>query len=74
MGGGLLAANSRLVLLAALQEALTKAQEKRPGEDVFEEARGKMQALLSANGCLTPEGDLCCTNNLLWFITAKKPV
>lgn len=62
------------MLPAAPQEALTKAQERRPGADVFGEARGRMEALLSGNGCLTPEGDLRCRDNMLWFITARKPL
>lgn len=58
---------------ASMQAAVSKAQQQRPGEDVFGEARQKMQALLSANGCLTPAGDLDCCTNSCWLISAKKP-
>ncbi|EFN54936.1 hypothetical protein CHLNCDRAFT_134674 [Chlorella variabilis] len=56
-----------------IKAAVSKAQQQRPGEDVFGEARQKMQALLSANGCLTPAGDLDCCTNSCWLISAKKP-
>ena len=54
-----------------LQPALTKAQEQRPGEDVFEEARQRMQQLLTQKGWLTDAG-LRIPNNGCWFITAAK--
>jgi len=57
---------------SALQPALTKAQQARPGEDVLEEARLKMRERLAAGGWLTEEGALHIKNNGCWFATASK--
>lgn len=56
-----------------IRPALLKAQEQRPGEDVFEEGRLRMERLATENGWLGEDGALRCTNNGCWFITARKP-
>lgn len=56
----------------AIKAALTKAQEARPGDDVFEEARLKMQQMLVAGGWLNEQEALSMQASC-WFVTARKP-
>lgn len=56
-----------------IKPALTKAQQARQGEDVFEEAHQKLVAELRRRSWLTDKGDVLSPNNLAWFITARKP-
>jgi len=58
---------------ALLQAALTKAQEGRPGEDVFGEAKLKMQERLQAGGWLGTDDALHCRDCFCWLISAVKP-
>ncbi|KAL4452437.1 hypothetical protein ABPG75_008099 [Micractinium tetrahymenae] len=55
-----------------IKPSLEKAQEARPGEDVFEEGRQKMQRRLQEKGWLDEEETVHIKGNGCWFITAKK--
>lgn len=56
-----------------IKAAVQKAQEERPGEDVFEEARQRMEAALRQHGWLGDDGSMSSLHNSCWFITACKP-
>ena len=56
----------------ALQVAVTKAQEQRPGEDVFEEAKQNMKRRLLEKGWLSEDEALRVPGNGCWFISAVK--
>lgn len=49
-----------------IKPALTKAQQARQGEDVFEEAHQKLVAELQRRRWLTDKGDVLSPNNLAW--------
>lgn len=49
-----------------IRPALAKAQEARPGEDVFGEARAKLARQFSERGWLTEKGDFHSEGNLAW--------
>ncbi|PRW57037.1 methyltransferase type 11 [Chlorella sorokiniana] len=56
-----------------IKPALTKAQQARPDDDVFQEAHDKMAQEFRQRGWLTDTGDVLSPNNMAWFITARKP-
>lgn len=56
-----------------IKAAVTKAQEQRPGEDVFEEAKQSMKRRLLEKGWLSEDEALCVPGNGCWFISAVKP-
>lgn len=55
-----------------IQVAVTKAQEQRPGEDVFEEAKQNMKRRLLEKGWLSEDEALRVPGNGCWFISAVK--
>jgi hypothetical protein len=55
-----------------LQVAVTKAQEQRPGEDVFEEAKQKLKRRLLEKGWLSEDASVRVPGNGCWFISAVK--
>ncbi len=50
-----------------------KAQEGRPGEDLYEEAKAKLEGVFREAGWFREDGVVEMPDNRCHFITARKP-
>lgn len=56
----------------AIKPAVAAAQAVRLEDDVFEEARLRLQAMLGERGMLAGDGSLHIKHNWAWLITARR--